>query len=136
MALYSVQFTHFSNRCSYHGVHTTMNNKQKSKDFNLGEAVEYGLMRRLQNDFDGDNDPYVFTWSDDIPSKTWAIASGCATFYNAGRKTANCKMIRDFDNDSFTFIATKNIKKDDELFHEYTSLDCRTCFQELAKLTD
>ena len=79
-----------------------------------GELVEMGIMRRLSNNenkaFNGMKNPFVFTWSDDIPNHTWAIASGCATFYNSGLKTdTNTKMIRHFDTDTFKIIATKDI---------------------------
>eukprot|EP01083_Nonionella_stella_P232316 819693_1 len=106
-----------------------------AKDFSLGEVVEFGLMRRLPENFDGHKDQFVFTWSDEIPNKVWAQGSGCSTFYNTGRETANCKMIRDFENDRFTIVAIKDIQKDDELFHQYKSLDWRTCFEEVARFS-
>lgn len=101
-----------------------------------GELVEMGIMRRLSNNenkaFNGMKNPFVFTWSDDIPNHTWAIASGCATFYNSGLKTdTNTKMIRHFDTDTFKIIATKDIEKDEELTHTYKSLEWRDEFKEL-----
>jgi len=96
--------------------------------FDVGDIIEIGIVRLLPSDFDGNLSPYVFTWSDDIPNKTWAMASGCATFYNTGTETANVKMIRDFENNSFQLIASKQIKKDEELFHQYKSLKWRKCF--------
>ena len=73
---------------------------------------------------------HVFTWSDKIPNKTWAIGSGCSTFYNTSL-TPNTKMNRNFDNNTFTIEAITNISKGEELFHKYKSLKWRTCFQEL-----
>ena len=46
-----------------------------------GELVEKGIVRVLTN-CDGNENPYVFTWSDEQPNTTWAIGSGCSTFYN------------------------------------------------------
>ena len=46
------------------------------------------------------NNPYVFTWSEDIPNKIWAFSSGCATFYNTSL-IPNTIMIRYFDEDRF-----------------------------------
>ena len=101
-----------------------------------GELVEMGIMRRLSNNenkaFNGMKNPFVFTWSDDIPNHTWAVASGCATFYNSGLNTdTNTKMIRHFDTDTFKIIATKDIERDEELTHTYKSLEWRDEFKEL-----
>ena len=100
------------------------------QDFQMGDLIEEGIARVI--DIDGYQNPHVFTWSDEIPNKTWAIASGCATFYNTSL-TPNTKMIRDFENYSFRIIALKDIAKDDELTHTYKSLSWRTCFLELNK---
>lgn len=105
-----------------------------NKDFKKGETVEIGVMRRLSKDFDGMKNPHVFTWSDDIPNHTWAFASGCATFYNTGKETANCKMLRYFETDKYEIIALKDIKKDEELFHQYKSLNWRSCFNEIKDI--
>ena len=101
-----------------------------------GELVEMGIMRRLSNNenkaFNGMKNPFVFTWSDDNPNHTWAVASGCATFYNSGLNAdTNTKMIRHFDTDTFKIIATKDIEKDEELTHTYKSLEWRDEFKEL-----
>tara|TARA_Y100000590_G_scaffold470766_1_gene669749 strand:- start:30712 stop:30999 length:288 start_codon:yes stop_codon:yes gene_type:complete len=79
-------------------------------DFKEDDLIERGLVKRLDKSFDGMNNPHVFTWSDDIPNKTWAFTSGCATFYNTS-KTPNTTMIRHFDEDKFEFYTCKDIKK-------------------------
>lgn len=99
-------------------------------DFKEGDLIERGLVKRLNESFDGMNNPYVFTWSDDVPNKTWAFASGCTTFYNTS-KDPNTIMIRHFDADKFEIYALRNIEKDEELTHRYKSLDWRTCFSDL-----
>jgi hypothetical protein len=106
------------------------------------ELVEYGIMRRLSDEqnkaFDGMNNPYVFTWSDDKPNHTWAFSSGCAAFYNTGLEgQTNTKMVRYFDEDRFEIYATKDIKTDEELTHTYKSLRWRTAFISVsAQLSD
>ena len=77
---------------------------------------------------DGNDCPYVFTWSDDRTK--WALCSGYATFYNTS-KTPNTKMERDFVNNTFEIYALKDIAKDEELTHTYRSLGWRKCFSEL-----
>eukprot|EP00994_Dinema_validum_P005321 NODE_3446_length_553_cov_96.636905_g2911_i0.p1 GENE.NODE_3446_length_553_cov_96.636905_g2911_i0~~NODE_3446_length_553_cov_96.636905_g2911_i0.p1 ORF type:complete len:151 (-),score=57.51 NODE_3446_length_553_cov_96.636905_g2911_i0:101-496(-) len=91
-----------------------------------GEIVERGIVRRLTN-CDGHENPYVFTWSDEQPTTTWATGSGCSTFYNTGEE-ANTHMVRDFVNDSFEIFATKDIAQDEELTHVYKSKAWRKCF--------
>lgn len=103
------------------------------KDFKKGEYVEIGVMRRLDN-FDGMSNPYVFTWSDEIPNTTWAMASGCATFYNTGKETANCEMLRHFNTDTYEIVALRDIKKGEELFHCYKSLEWRSCFNDIKHI--
>ena len=98
------------------------------KAIKAGDIVEYGLARVIE--IDGYQNPYVFTWSDSIPNKTWTMCSGCATFYNTSL-TPNTKMIRNFENNTFQIVALKDISKDEELTHTYKSLNWRTCFQEL-----
>lgn len=96
-----------------------------------GEVVEKGIVRVLTN-CDGNENPYVFTWSDQRPNTTWATGSGCSTFYNtAEEKHSNTHMERDFGNNSFVITATRDIKEDDELLHVYKSKGWRKCFQEL-----
>ena len=103
-----------------------------TRDIAAGEMVEKGIVRRLTN-CDGNENPYVFTWSDDTPNTTWALGSGCSTFYNtASAEEANTHMERFFDEDRFEIRATKDIKKGDELLHVYKSKQWRTCFSDLA----
>ena len=98
-----------------------------------GELVEKGIVRVLTN-VDGNENPYVFTWSDTIPNTTWACGSGCSTFYNtAEAEKANTHMERDFENCSFVITATKDIAQGEELLHVYKSKGWRTCFQPLNK---
>lgn len=102
-------------------------------DIKRGELVEKGLMRRLSGSnnraFDGMKNPFVFTWSNNMPNYTWAIGSGCATFYNSGLESqTNVEMIRFFDEDRFEIYATKDIKANDELTHTYQSLKWRDVF--------
>lgn len=105
-----------------------------NQNIDKGDIVETGIMRRLSDNdnrcFDGMQNPYVFTWSNDIPNHTWAFASGCATFYNTS-KTANTKMERSFDTDTFKIVALRDIKEGEELTHTYKSLEWRTAFKEL-----
>lgn len=108
-------------------------------NINKGELVEKGLMKRLSDEnnkcFDGMNNPYVFTWSDNVPNNTWAVGSGCATFYNTGLKEqTNTNMVRFFDEDRFEIYATKDIKKSDELTHTYKSLEWRPAFTPLLEV--
>ncbi len=130
-----------------------------------GELVEKGLMRRLPDGFDGNTCPYIFTWSNERPNKTWGMGSGCAPFYNTDKKgQANTKMDRFFDEDRFEIYATRtyrsavpfvfnlfvclfgilhfssrcsgDIEKDEELTHTYISLEWRTCFSDLNKIVN
>ena len=96
-----------------------------------GELVEKGIVRRLYN-FDGMNSPFVFTWSDDTPNTTWAISSGCATYYNtAPLGEANTKMVRLYKEDRFEIYALKDIEEGEELTHTYKSLGWRDVFKDL-----
>lgn len=80
--------------------------------------MEKGIMRRLPDGFDGNTCPYIFTWSLEIPNKTWGMASGCAPFYNTCKEgTANTRMVRFFDEDRFEIYANRDIEKDEELLH-------------------
>jgi len=100
-----------------------------NRSFKKGEVVEKGIMRRLEN-FDGQKNAYVFTWSDDIPNTTWAIGSGCSTFYNTAHEdNANVIMNRYYENDSFEIIAKQDMEKDTELLHTYKSLKWREVFE-------
>jgi hypothetical protein len=105
-----------------------------SKAFKSGELIEKGIMRRFAKDFDGMNNPYVFTWSDDKPNYTWAMGSGCSTFYNTAKpENANTRMVRHFDEDRFEIFAIKDIAEDEELVHTYKSLQWRTVFLNLSE---
>ena len=102
-------------------------------DIKQGKLVEKGIVRRLSDNnnkvFDGMNNSFVFTWSNDIPNYTWAISSGCATFYNSGLKEqTNTRMVRFFNEDKFEIYATTDIKANDELTHTYKSLEWRKVF--------
>ena len=97
-----------------------------------GELVEKGIVRRLTN-IDGNENPFVFTWSDSIPCTTWALGSGCATFYNTTtEENANTRMVRYFDEDRFEMYATRDIKIGEELRHVYKSKKWRRCFNDIA----
>ena len=91
-----------------------------------GELVEKGLARRIE--CNGTQNPYLFTWSEN--RDVWAFASGCATFYNTSLEP-NCRVDRDFENDTFHIYALTDIEIGDELTHKYKSLEWRECFQEL-----
>ena len=100
-------------------------------DIKAGSLVEMGIVRVLTN-CDGNENPYVFTWSDAIPNTTWAIGSGCSTFYNTAEESkSNTHMSRNFESNSFEITATKDIKAGDELLHVYKSKDWRKCFRDL-----
>ena len=105
-----------------------------NKSFKKGEIIEYGIVRILPDNFDGNESPYVFTWSDEIPNKRWAIASGCAPFYNTSIKDKNVSMERNFINNTFKIIANRDIQKDEELLHTYKSLQWRKCFAEIKNI--
>jgi hypothetical protein len=95
-----------------------------------GEVVERGIVRRLPAAFDGNQSPYVFTWS---PDRTvWAIGSGASTFYNSS-DTPNTKMHRDFEHDTFVIHALRDIAEGEELTHTYMSLQWRACFSDLRE---
>ena len=102
-----------------HGVFARVNLKE-------GELIEKGIARVIP--VDGNDCPYVFTWSDDRTK--WAVCSGYSTFYNTS-KTPNTKMNRNFVNNTFEIYALKDITKDEELTHTYRSLGWRKCFSEL-----
>ena len=97
-----------------------------------GELVEKGIVRRLVN-IDGNENPFVFTWSDSIPCTTWALASGCATFYNTSSdENANTEMVRHYDEDRFEIYAKRDIMVGEELRHYYKSKKWRKCFRGIA----
>ena len=95
------------------------------------EIIETGIARILTN-CDGNENPVVFTWSDDVPNTTWAVCSGCAMFYNTSY-IPNTYMVRDFDKNTFVIRASCDIESDTELFHKYKSIEWRSCFNPLKK---
>ena len=102
-----------------------------AQDMKKGDIVERGIVRVLTN-VDGNENPYVFTWSDTIPNTTWALGSGCSTFYNTAEEdVANTHMERDFEANAFVITATKDIAAGDQLLHVYKSKGWRKCFQTL-----
>ena len=107
-------------------------------DIKKGDLIEKGIVRLLSDGensfFDGMNNPYVFTWSNDIQNYTWAIGSGCSTFYNTAlEKDANTRMVRYLKEKRFEIFAKRDIKKDEELTHTYKSLLWRNSFIDLHK---
>eukprot|EP01049_Picozoa_sp_SAG25_P004866 SAG25_NODE_317_length_9961_cov_5.088724_10_plen_195_part_00 len=104
-------------------------------DIAEGEVVEKGIARVLTN-CDGNHNPYVFTWSDEVPNETWALGSGCSTFYNTCEASnSNTHMERDFLSKSFVITATKDINAGDELLHVYKSKQWRACFRDALNPT-
>lgn len=100
-------------------------------DIDKGDVVEKGIVRVLTN-CDGNENPYTFTWSDEVPCTTWAIGSGCSTFYNTAEEAdSNTHMTRDFGRGAFVIHATKDIRAGEELLHVYKSKAWRTCFSDL-----
>jgi len=107
-------------------------------DIMKGELVEKGIVRRIgdrdNRAIDGMKCPYVFTWSDEVPNHTWALGSGCSTFYNSALdKDANTTLTRFYDEDRFEIYATRDIKMGEELTHTYKSLEWRDVFESLRK---
>ena len=96
-------------------------------DLEEGEVVEVGVMYRLNN-VDGNENPHLFTWSDD--RKTWAGGSGCLPFYNHSDEP-NIKKIGDLPNDNMEIIALRNINKGEELLSKYFSSEWSSCFKNL-----
>ena len=104
------------------------------KEFKKNEVIEFGLAYIV--DLDGNTNDHVFTWyekSNPFNKPKWACCSGCATYYNTSLNP-NVKMIRDFETNTFKIVALKEIKKDEELYHTYKSLQWRKCFNELNNI--
>lgn len=94
-------------------------------------------MRILPDGFDGNECPYVFTWSTERPNKTWGMGSGCSAYYNTDKSgKANTKMVRFFEENRFEIYAERDIEKDEELTHTYISLEWRTCFEDINKIVN
>ena len=100
-------------------------------DFLKGDMIEYGIARVLTN-VDGNENPHLFTWSDEIPNTKWAILTGCAFFYNTSFDP-NIRIDRDFQNDTFKMIALRDIQNGEELTHLYKSLEWRKCFSTIKR---
>ena len=62
--------------------------------------VECGIVRLLPEPFNCHQSSYVFTWSNDIQNKKWAMLYGCETFYNTGIERANVRVDRNFYDNS------------------------------------
>lgn len=116
--------------CSSVEVHNTPHGAGvfAKRDFKAGEIVEYGIVRRLPDGFDGNASPHVFTWSED--RTVWAIGSGASTFYNCSEEP-NTKMHRDYESDSFRIEAIRDIAAGEQLLHTYKSLTWRECFSDI-----
>lgn len=99
------------------------------KQFTKGELIETGIARILTN-CNGHENPHIFTWSNELPNKTWAFLSGCATFYNSSH-TPNVVVNRDFINNTFTIYAIRDLDENEELFHTYKSISWRECFGDI-----
>ena len=124
----------YVNTSTFATKHNNFDGAFATNDLKKNDIVEWGNVRLLPEGFDGNNSPYVFTWSDELPNKTWAMASGCAAFYNTSIKEANVKMNRDFVNNTFVIVALRDIKAGEELLHTYKSLQWRTCFQDIKEI--
>lgn len=98
-----------------------------------GDLVEKGVAR-VQNELDGNECPYVFTWSTSEPRK-WATGSGASIFYNMSADP-NTEMERDFKNNTWEIYAVRDIAKDEELTHVYISATWRKCFADLKPLAE
>lgn len=103
-----------------------------SSHISKGELVEDGIVRRLNN-CDGHENPHLFTWSNERPNTIWALVSGKAAFYNTivrGEKPT-VRVTRYFEEDRFEIHALKDIRRGEELTHEYLSKEWRKCFIDL-----
>lgn len=93
-----------------------------------GEIIETGLMVRLVN-VDGNENPHLFTWSDD--RTVWTSGSGCLPYYNHTSGEPNMKKIGDLQADTMVIVALRDIEKDEELVSHYYSASWRKCFSDL-----
>jgi hypothetical protein len=97
-----------------------------------GQLIERGIVRELP--VDGNVEPFVFTWSQSEPRK-WAHGSGSSIFYNMA-EDPNTHMIRDFEKNSWTIVALRDIPEGEELTHVYISATWRTCFADLKPIAE
>jgi predicted aldo/keto reductase-like oxidoreductase len=103
--------------------------------FKKGDLIEKGIVRVLSPyGLDGNEAPFVFTWSDDEPRK-FAAGSGASIFYNMSEEP-NVHMTRYYDDDRFEMHATRDIAKDEELTHVYISSLWRKCFVDLKPMAE
>jgi SET domain-containing protein len=93
-------------------------------NYKKGELLETGLMMVLNN-VDGNENPHLFTWSDD--RKTWAAGSGSIPFYNHSDEP-NIKKKGNLADNTMMIVALKDIKQHDELLNTYMSATWRKCF--------
>ncbi len=98
------------------------------KDLVQGEIIETGLMMRMNN-VDGNENPHLFTWSDD--RKTWAAGSGCLPYFNHTSGEPNMKKHGDLIGDTMVVVALRDIKAGEELVSQYYSASWRKCFSDL-----
>ena len=70
-------------------------------DFQKGEIIESGVMKVLGNASANDTNQF---------------GSNHATLYQNNPQKANTKLIRDVESNTFTIVATRDIKKNEELF--------------------
>jgi SET domain-containing protein len=99
------------------------------KNFSIGDIIEYAPVYRLTN-CDGNENPHFFTWGHDNKGPIWVAATGFFPFYNHSYDP-NVETKRDYEKDIMTMVATKKIKKNDELCHQYRSAAWRKVFQDL-----
>ena len=95
------------------------------EDLRVNDVVEIGTMMVMKN-VDGNENPHLFTWSDD--RKVWSAGSGCLPFYNYS-SNPNIKKVGNLKNNTMKVIAIKDIKKGEHLCNTYFSKKWRTCFQ-------
>lgn len=96
-----------------------------ARAFSKGDLIERGAMLPVQAD--GRHEPFLFAWDDSVPTSSWAIASGCAAFYNCSYNP-NCRFERNFDRYTFEIRALHDIAAHDELTFTYKSLTWRPAF--------
>jgi len=96
---------------------------------NKDEVVEKGLMQVYDN-IDGKNNQYLFTWKNPDNTDTCAAGTGFIAIYNHS-ENPNIESIRDYKLNTLTFVATRDIKKGEELFHKYKSISWRDAFKGL-----
>jgi len=66
----------------------------------------------------GAPDGYVLEWREDVEGEEHALVLGYVMFYNHG-SNPNIHLESDFDNDTVTVTAVRDIQKDEELIWDY-----------------